>query len=97
MEEMGLNCDLTPSFQFIYRAELGGGLIEHELDHVFTSVTDRAPDPDAAEAADWRYVDRRTLEQELGQYPERFSSWLPLCVWQAWDGLDVHKPALRSA
>ncbi|HEX7957304.1 MAG TPA: isopentenyl-diphosphate Delta-isomerase, partial [Pyrinomonadaceae bacterium] len=34
-EEMGLDCELSAAFEFVYRAELGDSLVEHEYDHVF--------------------------------------------------------------
>ena len=34
-EEMGMECDLIPLFNFTYREILENGLIEHELDYVF--------------------------------------------------------------
>ena len=35
MEEMGMQCDTTFQFQFLYKAYFDNGLIEHELDHVY--------------------------------------------------------------
>src|SRR5687768_17165134 len=34
-EEMGFECGLREAFVFTYRAELEGGLVEHEFDQVF--------------------------------------------------------------
>ena len=36
--EMGLNCELKHCFNFIYKADLENGLIEHEYDHVFIGI-----------------------------------------------------------
>ena len=33
-EEMGMQCDLTPIFSFVYKANFENGLTEHEFDHV---------------------------------------------------------------
>src|SRR5919205_4313288 len=44
-EEMGFDCELREAFQFLYRAELDGELVEHEYDHVFVGVHDRDPAP----------------------------------------------------
>ena len=38
--EMGLNCELKHCFNFIYKADLENGLIEHEYDHVFIGYSD---------------------------------------------------------
>ncbi len=37
-EEMGFACPLTPLRSLVYRADVGAGLIEHELVHIFTGV-----------------------------------------------------------
>src|SRR5215207_6915560 len=64
-EEMGFDCELTPIGAFLYRADVGGGLHEHEYDHVFVGRHDADPDPDPAEA------DRS---------PETFTPWFPLAL-----------------
>ena len=85
VEEMGLGCELEPAFTFRYEASMGNGLAESEMDHVFIGSTDDLPSPNADEVSDWRYVDRTSLEQGLSSYAARFTVWLPLCVWRAWD------------
>lgn len=84
-EEMGLSCELLPVFHFSYRAELGDGMIEHELDHVFIGVTDQQPRPAASELSDWRFVTHDVLHEELDLDGSRFTAWFPVCVWRAWD------------
>lgn len=76
-EEMGLECELDFSFSFLYRAELDGGLIEHELDHVFSGVTTSDPRPDPTEVSDWRWVEVPELLREVGTHPRRFTAWFP--------------------
>ena len=75
-QEMGI--DLAPTFShtFLYRADVGNGLWEHELDHVFTGSFDGVPVPDPDEAMDWRWVDMGTLRTEIRDRPERFTIWL---------------------
>lgn len=85
MEEMGLSCGLLEVFSFRYEKALGRGMHENELDHVMVGISDREPVPDPNEASEVRYVDRRTLEEELDQHPERFTVWFPLCCARAWD------------
>src|SRR5918997_6014944 len=45
-EEMGFDCGLREAFQFLYRAELGGALVEHEYDHVLIGAHEGDPSPD---------------------------------------------------
>ena len=83
-EEMGLDLDLSQAFSFTYQAELNDGLSEHELDHVLIGFSDQEPLLSPEEASAKWLVDRRELEAELRDHPERFTAWFPLCVEQAW-------------
>jgi len=74
-EEMGIDCELVPLFSFIYRADLDGGLTEHELDHVLVGRWDADPLPDPEEAEDWRWVPFETLRSEVEARPELFTFW----------------------
>ena len=96
-EEMGLTCELRPAFQFTYRAELGDGMIEHELDHVFIGTTGQEPRPAPSEAADWRFVSQVALVDELESEPEMFTAWFRICAKQAWEHLDPQDPSTTDA
>lgn len=74
-EEMGFNCPLETAFSFVYRADVGGGLIEHEYDHVFIGTFDGVAAPDPGEVEDWRWVHPRQLEREARVRPDRFTFW----------------------
>jgi len=79
MEEMGLACDLEEFFHFTYRHEFTNGLTEHEYDHVFIGFSDRAPEPDPAEVAAFRYMEPDLLALELSSSPGDYSAWLGIC------------------
>ena len=79
-EEMGMTCELTPSFTFIYKALLDHDLTEYEFDHVFIGVTDAVPVPDPGEVAAYRYVSRDELEKEMAAYPAAFTEWFRICL-----------------
>jgi isopentenyl-diphosphate delta-isomerase type 1 len=74
-EEMGLDCEMHPVGRFIYRAELGSGLTEHELDHVFVARCGGDPLPDPDEVGDWRWVTLAELRDWLRREPESFTAW----------------------
>jgi isopentenyl-diphosphate delta-isomerase len=76
--EMGLGCRLHRSGALCYRAAVSGGLWEHEYDHLFVGITDRAPRPDAGEVSAWDWVDPGELTMRLRDTPEAFTPWLPL-------------------
>ena len=54
-EEMGFDCPLQAVFGFVYRAELDGGMVEHEFDHVVIGRFREGPDPDVREVDDWKW------------------------------------------
>jgi isopentenyl-diphosphate delta-isomerase type 1 len=78
-EEMGLDCPLEEIYAFSYSADVGGGLIENEFDHVFWGFCDAAPTPDPEEAADWQWVPVDALGKALAEFPERYAPWLRYC------------------
>lgn len=77
-EEMGLSCELKFQFSFVYRAEVGDELVEHELDHVFIGTTDSVPKVNPHEASDWSYYTTEELAVHLKETPERFTKWFQL-------------------
>ncbi|MFL6208287.1 MAG: isopentenyl-diphosphate Delta-isomerase [Pyrinomonadaceae bacterium] len=79
-EEMNIECELRAAFNFLYRAELAGQLIEHEYDHVFVGEYDRAPVPEPKEVADWKWLSMAELRQDLSRAPERYSYWLKAAI-----------------
>lgn len=91
-EEMNLDCELRPAFAFLYRAELGGGLVEYEYDHVFFGRCDGPPAPDPAEVEDWRWVTIEELRRGLGDEPASYSRWLKLAVeGEGWPNHDASR------
>ena len=82
-EEMGISCELEYAFAFLYRAEIGNGIIEHEYDHVYVGYSDAIPDPDPAEVEDWKYVNPIILKDDISQYPEKYTAWFDLCYDKA--------------
>jgi isopentenyl-diphosphate delta-isomerase len=78
-QELGITgLELRPLGPIEYRADVGGGLTEHELVDVFVASAPPAlvPDPDPAEVMQTRWVDRTTLRREVLAEPERFTPWL---------------------
>lgn len=80
VEELGVESILSHAFAFTYRAELGGGLIEHELDHVFTGRFSGAPSPDQEEVDAWGWMSLPMLCAETRASPQRFTAWLPIAL-----------------
>jgi isopentenyl-diphosphate delta-isomerase len=77
---MGFDCDLDCSGSIIYRAELSGGLIEHELDHVFTGRFAGSPIANSAEVAGWRWVGLTELLAERQLRSRHYTAWFWLVL-----------------
>jgi isopentenyl-diphosphate delta-isomerase len=77
-EELGFDCDLLPVRTFIYRADVGAGLIEHELVHIFSGCWRGRvlPDPDEVEAYAWRVLE--SVHREVAENPTAYTAWFPL-------------------
>ncbi len=80
MEEMGIEAELEEKFHFIYKAEVGNGLYEHELDRVFTGIYNGPFElnPDEVEAV--RYISMRNLELEMKANPDHFTEWFKIIL-----------------
>lgn len=76
-DELGIwGCGLTRVADFLYFAELDGGLVEHEFDHVLVGRWNGSATPNPAEVAETRWVERDVLFDELEQEPDRYTAWV---------------------
>ncbi len=78
-EELGIS-GLTPQFRHKveYRADVGGGLTEHEVVDVFVAqaMPDLKVSPNPDEVAEVRWVSLDDILPEAKQYPERYTPWM---------------------
>ena len=72
--EMGIDVQPEYAYKFIYRVNLDKELVEHELDHVFTAVYDGAPMVNRQEVEDWKYVDLKSLQDDIRANPDRWAT-----------------------
>ena len=80
-EELGIEAmELSPKFHFIYKADVGGKLWEHELDHVFTGNYDGDFSLNAEEVSEIRYITMEALDQEMESNPEHFTEWFKIIL-----------------
>ena len=84
-EEMGIITKVRSIFSFLYKAELSGDLIEHELDHVFIGITNKKPNPNPEEVCDWKYIDETSLKKLFHDIPDAFSPWFKMCYARAFE------------
>ncbi|WP_417524955.1 isopentenyl-diphosphate delta-isomerase [Marinovum sp.] len=78
-QELGIT-GVTPVWrrQAEYRADVGGGLVEHEVVEIFTVDAPRdlivRPNPDEVQAVRW--MTRAALEAEIAESPEAHTPWM---------------------
>ena len=84
-EELGIT-GVFPAFrdQVEYRANVGNGLIEHEVVDIFVAEVDEnlpvTPNPDEVE--DVRWIDLYDLRAQVERRPEAFTPWLKIYLEQ---------------
>ena len=84
-EELGMTgLDLEPRGEVEYRAEVGNGLIEHEVVQVYVAQASfsvsMALNPSEVQAVKW--VTREDLLKELDRTPTLFTPWLHIYMTQ---------------
>lgn len=77
-EEMGLSCSITYKTSVLYRTNVGDGLTEHELDHIFTGVYDDHPVINESEVSSWKYMSRESIDENIVKSPDIFTPWFPI-------------------
>ncbi|WP_312398040.1 isopentenyl-diphosphate Delta-isomerase [Chryseobacterium sp.] len=79
-EELGIETELSEKFHFIYKADVGGGLWEHELDHVFVGNFNAEFNLNKNEVAAVRYISLEDLDRELAENPDNFTEWFKIIL-----------------
>ena len=86
-EELGINTlDLKFRGEIEYRAEVGNGLIEHEVVSVFVAVISKDLDlfvnPNPEEVLSVRWLEFSKLRAEIRLFPDRFTEWFKIYITQ---------------
>jgi len=79
-EELGIETELSEKFNFIYKADVGGGLWEHELDHVFAGNYEADFNLNQDEVEEVRFVSMEDLDKEITDAPENFTEWFKIIL-----------------
>jgi isopentenyl-diphosphate Delta-isomerase len=77
---MGIASALTSAGSFIYRADVGAGLVEHELDHLLIGRFDGDPTPAASEVVEWRWSSLDDIGRDLAEHPGSYAAWFPAAL-----------------
>ncbi len=77
-EELNISVPLKPIFQFTYKADVGDGLYEHELDHVFSGTYNEeiTPNPDEVKAIKWMTVNE--VREDMEENKENYTVWFQI-------------------
>lgn len=86
-EELGITANLTEKFSFIYKADVGQNLWEHELDHVFTGNYEGNFALNEEEVSEIRYISMQQLDEEMNENPEKFTEWFKIILKEYKDHL----------
>jgi isopentenyl-diphosphate delta-isomerase len=78
VEEMGFDCEFSEAFSFLYKADVGEGLIEHEFDHVFIGKSEKKPFINEQEVSDWKYMIMEDIRTDMDQNPDRYTVWFKI-------------------
>ncbi|SDQ05449.1 isopentenyl-diphosphate delta-isomerase [Chryseobacterium soldanellicola] len=79
-EELGIETELSEKFNFIYKADVGNGLWEHELDHVFIGTYNSEFNLNQNEVEQVRYISIEDLDKEIAENPEKFTEWFKIIL-----------------
>lgn len=80
MEEMGFDCDLQFMFTLRYCSEVGNGLTENEMDHVYIGRYDGLVNTNPEEVQSYRFIPIDELLQAIKENPTTFTAWLQLAL-----------------
>ncbi|MBU4537651.1 MAG: isopentenyl-diphosphate Delta-isomerase [Weeksellaceae bacterium] len=79
-EELGVEAELTEKFNFLYKADVGQNLWEHELDHVFTGIYNGDFLLNEDEVSEVRYISMQELDEEMKENPQQFTEWFKIIL-----------------
>ena len=89
-EEMGFKTDLKELFHFIYKAPFDNGLTEHELDHVMIGYYNDAPNINAEEVEDWKWMPIEAVKTDIQNHPDLYTIWFKIIFDQFYHFLEEH-------
>ena len=83
-EEMGFISPLSFLFSTSYCEPVSGGLVEHELVHVFGGHFEGTPRPDPSEVMAWAWREPADIAAEVTDRPGAYTVWFEKYWRQAW-------------
>jgi len=77
-EELGFDCELQKKFDFIYKAEVGDGMIEHEYDYVFTGQYEGEIHINPLEIESVKWINLIDLKKDIKLHPDNYTEWFKI-------------------
>jgi isopentenyl-diphosphate Delta-isomerase len=74
-EELGFETTIHKIFDFVYNADMGNGLTEHEFDHVFAGEYDGDISFNKEEVMDYCYKSMNDIRHNLDSHPRKYTAW----------------------
>jgi isopentenyl-diphosphate delta-isomerase len=74
-DELNVAATLEHIYWFRYQAKFGAAGSENELCHVYLGTLGGDVRPNDSEIESVRYISTQALDQELANYPQRFTPW----------------------
>ena len=78
MEEMGFETPLKELFSFVYKADMGNGLTEHEFDHVMQGEFNKLPNINPEEVASWKWMLPDDIKKDIEKQPDLYTPWFKI-------------------
>lgn len=76
VEELGIECHVKNVYTFLYKADVGDGLTEHELDHVLIGTWENENIPfNREEVQATKFASIEWIENEIKSNPNQFTKW----------------------
>jgi isopentenyl-diphosphate delta-isomerase len=82
-EELNIACNVDHMYHFVYKADVGNGLIEHELDHVFSGVYNELPEFNTDEVEAVKFVSLDWLNEDVDENPDAYTAWFRITFEEA--------------
>lgn len=74
-EEMGIECDLKEEMNFIYKEDVGNGLIEHEFDYILIGVYDQNPNINPNEVSEFKWESIEYIKKDIIENSKNYTVW----------------------
>lgn len=86
-EEMGFDCYMEKSFEFLYKTEFNNGLSEHEFDHVVIGNYSSEININTDEVCDYKYVSLEQIRKDLKANADQYTFWFKIAFEKIYEQL----------